>query len=122
MATNFSQDGKVVQFTAPSGGVVSGTAYLIGGLLGVALTTQVAGALCEFGVVGVWLLPKLTGTAWTEGAVVYWDNTAKDVTLVSTANFRIGCACRVGGELSASATGMVRLDGIAVTAVGGVAP
>ena len=122
MANNFSQEGKIVQFTAPSGGVVSGTAYLIGGLLGVALTTQVAGALCEFAVEGVFLLPKATGAAWTEGAVLYWDNTAKNVTTTTTSNYRVGCAARVGGEASGNTTGMVRLDGIAVTAVGGVAP
>lgn len=122
MATNFSQDGKVVQFTAPTGGVVSGTPYLIGGLLAVALNTVAATLPCEFGIVGVWLLPKVTGTAWTEGEVLYWDNSAFKVTTVSTSNFRCGVACRLGGELSASATGMVRLDGIGVTAVGGVAP
>lgn len=122
MASNFDQPGRILQFTAPTGGVVSGTAYLIGGILAVALVTAAAGVVCNFAVDGVFTLTKVTGTAWTEGEVLYWDNTAKDVTTVSTANFRIGCACRAGGELSASATGMVRLNGLAVTAVAGVAP
>ena len=118
---NFIQPGKVMTFTAPSGGVVSGTAYLIGGLLVVAAVTAAAGATFTGSAVGVFTLPKASG-AWTEGAVLYWDNTAKNVTTTSTANFRIGCAAAVGGQASGDTAGAVRLDGIAVTAVGGVAP
>jgi len=112
MANNFEHDGKIMSYVAPAGGVVSGTAYLIGNILVVALVTAAAGATFAGAAVGVYTLPKATGTAWTEGEILYWDNTAKNVTTVSTSNYRIGCAAE-GGAASADATGPVRLSGTA---------
>lgn len=118
---NFIKPGNTMTFTAPTGGVVSGTPYLIGGLLVIATSSVAVGLQFEGEAVGVYSLPKAAGV-WTEGAVLYWDNTAKNVTTTSTANFRIGSAAAVGGQLTGDTLGAVRLDGIAVTAVGGVAP
>lgn len=117
---NFIKPGDIVTYTAPAGGVVSGLAYLIGGLLVVATNTVAATLQFEGAATGVCNLVKVAGVAWTEGMVLYWDNTAKNVTTVSTANFRIGAAA--AAQLSADVIGAVRLNGIAVTAVGGVAP
>lgn len=112
MANNFKHPGKVMSFVAPAGGVVSGTAYLIGGLLVVALETASAGDKFDGDCEGVWTLPKAAG-AWTEGELLYWDNAAKNVTTTSTSNYRIGCAGE-GGAASGDATGPVRLNGQAV--------
>lgn len=68
MARNFIQPGDVLTLTAPSGGVVSGTAYLIGGLLVVAQNTAAQGVAFEGRTVGVFTLPKATGQTWSEGA------------------------------------------------------
>src|SRR6185437_7705068 len=105
---NSVSPGKIAQFTAPSGGVVSGLGYLIGSLFVVATSTVSAGLPFEGAVVGVFDLVKLAGTAWTEGELIYWDNTAKNCTVVSTSNTRIGVAARLGGELSAAVVGRVR--------------
>ena len=105
---NFSKPGDVLTFTAPTGGVVSGTAYLIGALLVVAATT-VAQTLPFEGVTqGVFVLPKATG-AWTEGALLYWDDTAKNITTTTTSNRRVGCAAAAAA--SGDTTGQVKLTG-----------
>lgn len=108
---NFVQEGEVLELTAPSGGVVSGTAYLIGSLLVVA-AADVAQTLPFSGkTTGVFTLPKATGEAWTEGAKLYWDNSAKKLTTTSSGNTLVGVAAAAAG--SADTTGDARLDGVA---------
>lgn len=96
--------------TAPAGGVISGNAYLIGAQLIVAASTVAATWPFEGEARGVFTLPKATGSAWTEGQLLYWDNTAKNVTTVSTSNTRIGCAD--AAALAGDTTGQVYLTGI----------
>jgi predicted RecA/RadA family phage recombinase len=110
MSRTFIQPGDVLSLTAPSGGVVAGTVYLIGTLLVVAQDTQAVGVTFQGRAVGVHLLPKATGQAWTEGAKLYWDDTAKKFTTTSTSNTLAGVA--VAAAASADATGYVRLDGV----------
>lgn len=107
---NFVSPGEVVQFTAPSGGVTSGLGYLIGGQFVVATSTVAAGLPFEGAAKGIFDLVKNTGEAWTEGQLIYWDNTNHRCTTTSTSNTHIGYAARLGGELSAAAVGRVRLD------------
>jgi predicted RecA/RadA family phage recombinase len=108
---NYSQPGEVVTLTAPTGGVVSGTAYLIGSLIVVALIT-VAETLSFTGqVAGVVTHAKVSAQAWTEGAKVYWDDTAKNFTTTSSGNTLAGVAAAVAAN--PSATGKIRLDGVA---------
>lgn len=110
MARNFVQPGSTITLTAPSGGVVSGTVYLIGTLLVVAQMSVAQTLPFEGKVTGVFDLPKATGQAWTEGAKVYWDNTAKNFTTTSTSNTLAGVA--VAAALTADAVGRIRLDGV----------
>lgn len=107
---NFVSPGDVVQFTAPSGGVTTGLGYLIGGQFVVATNTVAVGLPFEGAARGIFDLVKNTGEAWTEGALIYWDNTAKKCTTTATSNTHIGYAARLGGELSTAAVGRVRLD------------
>lgn len=106
---NYKQPGDVVTLTAPSGGVTSGLGYKIGQLFVVATNTVAETLPFEGRVVGVCELVKNTGEAWTEGALVYWDDTAKNVTTTATGNLKIGVA--VAAALSAAAVGEVRLSG-----------
>lgn len=107
---NFVKPGEVVTRTAPGGGVVSGTAYLIGSLLVVATVSAAENELFEGLAIGVVTLPKATSQSWTEGAKLYWDDSAKKVTTTSGGNTLIGCADAAAG--SADTTGDVRLDGV----------
>lgn len=113
---NYVKDGKNMTFTAPSGGVVSGAPVLIGVLLVVPLTTALEGEQFAGEVNGVIQGTKVSAQAWTEGQLIFWDNTNKRFTTASATGLY---ACGVAGAAAAnpSATGTVRLDGIALTAV-----
>jgi predicted RecA/RadA family phage recombinase len=104
---NFVQDGKSVDFTAPAGGVVAGSFYLIGAAIVVAATTQVAGATFAGWLTGTYTVPAATGQAWIEGAKLYWDDTAKNFTTTVGSNTKAGIAAVA--KLSATAIGQIRL-------------
>lgn len=107
----FIQPGDVMTFTAPSGGVVSGTAYLIGALVVVAAKSVAVGLPFEGQAVGVFTLPKITGAAWTEGQLLYWDSATSNVgTVVGATTRRIGHAAAAAA--SGDATGKVKLIGL----------
>ncbi|MFG1267640.1 DUF2190 family protein [Xanthobacter sp. DSM 14520] len=108
---NFVQHGDTLDMTAPAGGVISGTAYLIGALFGVATASADAGTTFPLRVVGVYTLPKATGEAWAqEGAILYWDNTNKRLTTTASGNTKVGSVA--SAALSAATTGVIRLNGI----------
>ncbi|MBL8908035.1 MAG: DUF2190 family protein [Rhizobiales bacterium] len=109
---NYVQAGKTVTFPAPSGGILSGAGLLIGSLFGVANTTAEEGDPVECDTNGVFDLPKTAGQTFAFGAKVYWDNTAKAVTAVSTDNSLIGSALAVAA--SGDATARVRLNGVTI--------
>src|SRR5262245_58365351 len=109
MARNYIQPGKTMTFTAPEQRN-AGQGCLIGALFGVSLQTVANGAVGEFGIEGVWELTKVSAQAWTAGALIYWDNTAKNCTTTSTSNTRIGVAAAAAAN--PSATGQVRLNGM----------
>lgn len=109
---NFIQPGNVLELTAPSGGVVSGTAYKIGQLLVVAQVSAAEGAKFSAVVEGVVELPKTSAQAWAEGAAIYWDPSPGEATTATTAgNHFIGTAAAVAAN--PSATGKVKLAGFA---------
>lgn len=90
----YESPGHVMEFTAPSGGVVSGSFYLIGSLL-VCAAADVAQALPFEGVtVGVFDITKVTTQSWAEGDKVYWDNSAKKFTKTSSGNTLVGVAVK----------------------------
>lgn len=108
---NFIKPGDTCTFTAPGGGVVAGTAYLIGTLLVVAVTSAAAGAPFEGMATGIFTLPKIAGVGWTEGALLYWDSATSNVgTVVGATTRRIGCAAAAAA--AGDVTGQVRLHGV----------
>ena len=107
---NFSQPGDVITLAAPYDRV-AGEGALVGAIFGVATSTVLSTVNGQFVIDGVVTIKKTSAQAWTQGALIYWDNTAKEATSVSTSNTRIGCA--VVAAANPSATGTVRLNGIA---------
>jgi predicted RecA/RadA family phage recombinase len=105
---NFVQPGDCITLTAPYD-VDSGDGALVGSLFGVATGTFASGEQGEFKTTGVFDLAKTSAQAWTVGAKLYWDNTAKEVTTTGTSNTLIGCAVAVAAN--PSSTGRVRLNG-----------
>ena len=107
---NYVQPGEILEFTAPAGGVVAGTAVKIGDLLVVPTMSAADGAKFTGIRTGVVEHAKLAAQAWTEGQQVNWDNTNKRFTTVTTGNFRAGVAVAVAGN--PSDTGLVLLSGV----------
>lgn len=108
MAKNYVQDGETLDLTAPAGGVVSGTPYLIGSIFGVALDTIDAGNPFPLRVEGVFgNLPKKAAEAWTEGAPLYWDDVNKYLTTTAGALKRVAYA--VKAALAADTVGTAKL-------------
>lgn len=103
---NYVQEGSVLELTAPYQRN-SGEGALVGSIFGVAMVDVANGAAANFMVEGVIDLAKAAG-AVTQGALVYWDNTAKNVTTTLTANTKIGVATQAAQ--SGDATVRVRLN------------
>lgn len=105
---NYIQPGDTVTVAAPYD-LASGAGCLVGTLFGVATGTYVSGADAEIKTTGVFDMAKVSAQAWTVGAAIYWDNSAKNCTTTATANTLVGKALDVAAN--PSATGTVRLDG-----------
>lgn len=109
---NFVQPGRTVTLPAPYT-VASGAGLLVGALFGVANYAALANEPVEADVEGVFDLPKANNEAWTIGAKVYWDNTAKVCTVAAAggANTLIGAALLPVGSAAGLTAGRVRLNG-----------
>jgi predicted RecA/RadA family phage recombinase len=91
---NYSQPGEALTLTAPSGGVVSGQPYKIGGL--VVIATETKAQTLPFAAVtkGVVLGDKVAIQAWTEAQKIYWDNSARLFTTSAGGNTLVGVAAK----------------------------
>jgi predicted RecA/RadA family phage recombinase len=111
---NFVQPGRTITLTAPYI-LTSGQGALVGTIVGIANSDIASGSRGEFDTEGVFDVTKAAGTAWTEGATIYWDNAAKNFTTVSTSNTKAGVAVAndATGTMAASAdvVGRLRLNG-----------
>ena len=117
MAKTFVQPGDTVDAVAGVGGVKAGDVVLVGNLIGVAQTDAAEGVSYALALTGVWTLPKASG-AILIGAQVFWDASAKNVVNASSAGlYPLGCATVAAG--ANDTTCIVRLNGVAVTAVSG---
>src|SRR5258706_13534464 len=123
---NYVQLGMILRATSPYDRL-SGQGALVGaGLFGVAMIDVLSGIVGDFQLEGVFDITKAAG-AWTEGAPVYWDNSAKVATQTAAASLvRIGLGILNDSDAmaqSGDATGRVRLDNISALAnIAGVAP
>ena len=97
MADNFLHRGDVVKLTAPAT-LTSGKGVLVGKVFGVALHDAASGDPVEVLRIGVFTLPKLSTDVVTEGAVLYWNDTNKEVQLTASTHKRIGFAENAAGS------------------------
>lgn len=100
-------NGKSIEVTTPSGGYTSGQPVKVGSLVGISANTYVQGQKAVLRLVGVVLVPKTASQAWTAGAMLYWDDTAKSFTTTTTSNTFGGYAW--ADAASADTTGYVLL-------------
>lgn len=87
---NFVQGPDSFDFTAPVGGVVSGTALLIGKLLVVPVTSADAGDKFTGSIEGIFTLPATSADTPSAGALAYWDATPGEVTTTASGNVLCG--------------------------------
>lgn len=112
MARTFIQEGHIVDFTAPAGGVTVGVPVLIGALLVIPQITAAEGETFAGMVGGVHDLTKVGSQAWaTEGLKLYWDDGNHRLTSVATAGPFVGVAVLpLPGAGVGETTGRIRLN------------
>ncbi|MEX5626072.1 DUF2190 family protein [Pseudomonas marginalis] len=111
----YIQPGDCLTVLAPAGGTVSGELYKVGAIIGVAATTEVAGAPVVLKTTGVFDLTKISAQAWAVGDLVFMNTTSRALTNVSaTGLVLVGLATEV--EANPSATGACRLNGVSAPA------
>ncbi len=104
---NFVMEGRTITLPAPYA-VTSGQGLQVGSIFGVASADAALNADVETVLEGVFTLAKATGAAWTVGAIIYWDNTAKNCTTTASTNKLIGVAQLAAA--SGDTVGNVRLN------------
>lgn len=105
---SFIQTGDYLEVTAPYD-VTSGSGVLVGKLFGIAATTVASGGKVNILRRGVFDHAKTSAQTWTQGADLYWDDSAKVFTTVSTSNTLVAKAAEIAAN--PSATGRVVLNG-----------
>jgi predicted RecA/RadA family phage recombinase len=110
---NQHSEGVAVSVPLAPYAVASGAGCLIGSLFGIAATTALINTPVVLWTRGAFTLAKLSAQAWTMGVLIYWDDTAKNCTTVSTSNKIIGTALAIAAN--PTATGIVRLNGVATS-------
>ena len=114
---NFIRKGNALAVKAPYA-LTSGSGVQIGtNLFGVASIDAAANDVIDASIEGVFDLAKDAST-FTDGALVYWDNTAKKATSTVSTNLKIGVAGLIQpdgtsalGGATGDATVRVRLNG-----------
>jgi predicted RecA/RadA family phage recombinase len=110
---NYVAPGEVLEYTAPSGGVVSGIAYKIGSVVVIATVDAAEDEKFNGLVVGIVSYTKPGSQAWTEGVKIYWDDSAKKMTSTAGSNTLVGVAAEAVAGGAEDTTGKVRLVGVA---------
>jgi predicted RecA/RadA family phage recombinase len=105
---NYVHRGETLTLTAPYA-VSSGGGVRVGNIFGVAVNTQVQGDSMEAVVSGVFDLAKDAST-FSQGDLVYWDDTNKVGTSTVGANLLIGSAEKA--QLTGDGTVRVKLFGV----------
>lgn len=99
MAKNHVQPGVVADYTNASGSdIASGDVIVIGSRIGIALVDIADGATGSMQVKEVFELAKLSTDVIAQGAVVYWDATAGNITTTATDNTAAGYAFAAAGD------------------------
>jgi len=107
---NKIQDGKTVDWTnTTDSAVVSGEMVLFGVRVGVCETDIASNAVGAIALDGVYEVTKKTGEAWTVGALIYWDDTAKECTTTVGTNEVAGFATEAAA--SDDVLGRVKING-----------
>jgi predicted RecA/RadA family phage recombinase len=104
---SYVQGDCLIDYT-PSAAVAAGDVVVLNDLVCVAPRAIAANALGAVSVDGVWSMPKATG-AINQGALVYWDATAGNITTTATNNKRAGKAAKAAASGDASVQVLINI-------------
>ena len=88
---NFKQVGDHMDYT-PTADVASGAMVLVGTKVGIAIADIPANTTGALRMTGVASYAKKAADAPAQGAALYWDNTAKNLTVTASGNTYAGFA------------------------------
>lgn len=108
MARGYVHPAQTVTLVAPYA-VSSGGGLLVGAIFGIALADAAQGAPVETRRTGSFDVAKTTGEAWTQGQLLYWNNTTKALTTTASTNKLVGAAEQA--QASGDAVGRAILTG-----------
>lgn len=94
---NWIQSGSPIELLAPYDRL-SGQGLKVGTLFGVATHDALSGAAVQVVTEGVVELNKLSTDVVTQGAALYWDDSAKRLTVTNTSNLFVGHAIAAAGN------------------------
>ena len=91
--------------------LLSGAGVKIGVRIGICLVDIAAtSGVGSVALEGVFKVTKAASQAWTQGALVYWDDTNKNFTTTSSGNTLAGFAFEPVGSGAGETTGYVKLN------------
>ncbi len=112
MAANFIQEGRVLTVAAPYD-VTSGVGVRVGKLFGIAQYDALSTVSVTIDTQGVYNVAKVSAQAWAVGEEIYWDDSAKLFTSVTTSpNIWVGVATAVAAN--PTSVGYCRLNGFPI--------
>lgn len=97
---NYIEKGTTIDYVVSGDAVKSGQIVVVEKVIGVALTDGAVGETIALKTEGVFALPKATG-AIEQGAAVYYDNSAKNITTTDSGNTLVGVAWAKAGSSDA---------------------
>lgn len=90
---NFLQAGERLQYANSSGSTItSGSPVLVGKRIGIAVADIADGTTGILAMDGVFSITKLTADVVTQGALLYWDDTNKRLTITPSTHELAGYA------------------------------
>ena len=103
MTRNYIQPGKVIEATAPSGGITAGQGLQVGAReFGIALETKAQGDTVQLATEGIFEVAKTSALAITRGDLLYWDAGNKCVNKTAASQIAVGIAHTAAANPSAT--------------------
>ncbi|USD19973.1 DUF2190 family protein [Microbulbifer variabilis] len=110
MATNFVQDGRMLNVTNSTSSVItSGQVLAVGAVLGVAMDDIAVGASGVIAIEGVFTVPKVSGAVIGQGESLTWD--------ISAAAFDDSAATAATGDITGPTAFAAEAAGDGVTSL-----
>ncbi|WP_444909319.1 capsid cement protein [Microbulbifer sp. TRSA005] len=110
MATNFVQDGRMLDFTNNTSALIaSGQVLAVGAVLGVAMDDIAVGESGVIAIEGVFTVPKVSGAVIGQGELLTWD--------VSAAAFDDSTATAATGDITGPTAFAAEAAGDGVTSL-----